>query len=316
MNSKSGGSDSSNDSMANPLHILHQQHPQQQPQPQERYVWEMRTRSPNVTPASTVLNSPDLNADLPYAPLPGRPSPTGGVGRLDSSQDSSNSYYYQRPHLHQIRVGRSPGSSQFETQDRASPGSPTDVGKADGQCLRDGEIVVFDDIDTNWMNNKAASGQHPGTNEDVLKVTKMIGQLPIAEYEGSPRRFGSQPPAGQRKRPPGFPQRVSPTTSSGGSVATPAAATASASMAKASVGNLIDLIDHEDERSSTTATTTMREKAPTFDYLYEFSETRKVLEEFFKANPEDEKRFTDYTTESGDDVASSVSETVSLVFKA
>jgi len=25
----------------------------------------------------------------------------------------------------------------------ASPGSPTDVGKADGQCLRDGEIVVL-----------------------------------------------------------------------------------------------------------------------------------------------------------------------------
>ncbi|KAH8336198.1 hypothetical protein KR074_010188 [Drosophila pseudoananassae] len=303
MNSKSG-SGSSNDSMANPPHIL-----QQQQQPQERYVWEMRTHSPNVTPASTVLNSPDLNADLPYAPLQGRQSPSGGLGmgRLESSQESSNSYYYQRPHLHQIRVGRSPGSGQFEAQDRASPGSPTDVGKADGQCLRDGEIVVFDDIDTNWMNNKAASGQHPGSNEDVLKVTKMIGQLPIAEYEGSPRRFGSQPPAGQRKRPPGFPQRVSPTTSSGGGASTPAAATASAATAKASVGNLIDLIDHEEERSSTTAAT-MREKAPTFDYLYEFSETRKVLEEFFKANPEDEKRFTDYTTESGDDVASSQQE--------
>jgi len=181
----------------------------------------------------------------------------------------------------------------------ASPGSPTDVGKADGQCLRDGEIVVFDDIDTNWMN-KASSGQRPGSNEDVLKVTKMIGQLPIAEYEGSPRRFGSQPNTntitlgGPRKRPPGFPQRVSPTTSSAGNNAT--------ASAKASVGNLIDLIDHEEERSGA-----LREKTPTFDYLYEFSETRKVLEEFFKANPEDEKRYTDYTTESGDDVASSVS---------
>ncbi|KAH8408905.1 hypothetical protein KR009_003633 [Drosophila setifemur] len=330
MNSNSC-SDSSNESMANPLHMhmnfgqpaqQHQQqqqhlNPQQlnpQQQPQERYVWEMRTRSSNVTPASTVLNSPDLNSDLPYAPLQGQ-SPSGsgqmsGYG-LDSGRDSS-SYYYQRPHLHQIRVGRSPGS-QFEHHDAlpqglTSPGSPTDVGKADGQCLRDGEIVVFDDIDTNWMN-KASSDQCPGSNEDVLKVTKMIGQLPIAEYEGSPRRFGSQPNTttttnnsfalpGPRKRPPGFPQRVSPTTSGEG-VGNNNTATA----AKASVGNLIDLNDHEEERSGTA-----REKTPTFDYLYEFSETRKVLEEFFKANPEDEKRFTDYTTESGDDVASSQQE--------
>ncbi|XP_044317050.1 uncharacterized protein LOC108045221 isoform X5 [Drosophila rhopaloa] len=319
MNSNSC-SDSSNESMVNPAHIQmtfgQQTQPQQQQsqqlqgqqQQQERYVWEMRTRSPNVTPASTVLNSPDLNAELSYVPMQGL-SPSGGGGQvpggygLNAARDSGG-YYYQRPHLHQIRLGRSPGS-QFESRDvlpqgLASPGSPTDVGKADGQCLRDGEIVVFDDIDTNWMN-KASSGQRPGSNEDVLKVTKMIGQLPIAEYEGSPRRFGSQPNSntitlgGPRKRPPGFPQRVSPTTSGGN-----ATANATNASAKASVGNLIDLIDHEEERSGT-----LREKTPTFDYLYEFSETRKVLEEFFKANPEDEKRYTDYTTESGDDVASS-----------
>ncbi|XP_044317049.1 uncharacterized protein LOC108045221 isoform X4 [Drosophila rhopaloa] len=322
MNSNSC-SDSSNESMVNPAHIQmtfgQQTQPQQQQsqqlqgqqQQQERYVWEMRTRSPNVTPASTVLNSPDLNAELSYVPMQGL-SPSGGGGQvpggygLNAARDSGG-YYYQRPHLHQIRLGRSPGS-QFESRDvlpqgLASPGSPTDVGKADGQCLRDGEIVVFDDIDTNWMN-KASSGQRPGSNEDVLKVTKMIGQLPIAEYEGSPRRFGSQPNSntitlgGPRKRPPGFPQRVSPTTSGGN-----ATANATNASAKASVGNLIDLIDHEEERSGT-----LREKTPTFDYLYEFSETRKVLEEFFKANPEDEKRYTDYTTESGDDVASSQQE--------
>lgn len=57
--------------------------------PQERYVWEMRARSPNVTPASTVLNSPDLNTDMQYSIHP-----------------------HQRQ-LQQIRVGRSPGS-QFE----------------------------------------------------------------------------------------------------------------------------------------------------------------------------------------------------------
>ncbi|KAH8354799.1 hypothetical protein KR084_008107 [Drosophila pseudotakahashii] len=319
MNSNSC-SDSSNESMVNPAHIQmnfgQQTTPQQQQQQQqqERYVWEMRTRSPNVTPASTVLNSPDLNAELSYVPLQGLSPTGGGVGGVGGGQVSggyglnaardSGGYYYQRPHLHQIRLGRSPGS-QFESRDvlpqgLASPGSPTDVGKADGQCLRDGEIVVFDDIDTNWMNKPSSGHRTPGSNEDVLKVTKMIGQLPIAEYEGSPRRFGSQPNANTnalgggggpppRKRPPGFPQRVSPTTSgttSGGNNATVSA--------KASVGNLIDLIDHEEERSGA-----LREKTPTFDYLYEFSETRKVLEEFFKANPED------YTTESGDDVASS-----------
>ncbi|KMZ10348.1 uncharacterized protein LOC6726282 isoform X2 [Drosophila simulans] len=314
MNSNSC-SDSSNESMVNPPYIQmnfgqqaqQQQSHQHQQQQQERYVWEMRTRSPNVTPASTVLNSPDLNGELSYVPLQGL-SPSGGGVQGSGSYGSnagrdSGGYYYQRPQLHQIRLGRSPGS-QFETRDvlpqgLASPGSPTDVGKADGQCLRDGEIVVFDDIDTNWMN-KASSGQRPGSNEDVLKVTKMIGQLPIAEYEGSPRRFGSQPNTntitmgGPRKRPPGFPQRVSPTTSAANNATAPA---------KASVGNLIDLVDHEEERSGT-----LREKTPTFDYLYEFSETRKVLEEFFKANPEDEKRYTDYTTESGDDVASSPQE--------
>lgn len=60
--------------------------------PQERYVWEMRSRSPNVTPASTVLNSPDLNTDVQYA-----------------------LHHQHRQHHHQIRVGRSPGS-QFEQQ--------------------------------------------------------------------------------------------------------------------------------------------------------------------------------------------------------
>lgn len=129
MNSNSC-SDSSNESMANPQIQMQinfgqqtQQHPgqHQHQQPQERYVWEMRTRSPNVTPASTVLNSPDLNAELPYVPMQAQ-SPSvvggqvlpGGYG-LTSGRDSG-SYYYQRPQLHQIQLGRSPGS-QFESRD-------------------------------------------------------------------------------------------------------------------------------------------------------------------------------------------------------
>ncbi|XP_018796754.1 PREDICTED: amyloid beta A4 precursor protein-binding family A member 1 isoform X3 [Bactrocera latifrons] len=311
--------------------------------PQERYVWEMRTRSPNVTPASTVLNSPDLNTDVQYA-----------------------LHHQHRQHHHQIRVGRSPGS-QFEQQNvmpqgLASPGgSPTDVGKVGAQCLRDGEIVVFDDIDTNWMNKTNTSGfsntinssiqhtnsvpegytsvHHQHNNEDILKVTKMIGQLPIAEYEGSPRRFGNQPLGTTKqtgtcalpKRPPGFPQRVSPIAGSQqyasmqqqlmqqevNSRSTQCAqrllqqqqqhyySTTPTSLIglnncrdNKSVGNLIDI----DERS-TPGIDGAQVKTPAFDYLYECSETRKVLEDFFKANSEDEKRFTDYT-ESGDDVGS------------
>ncbi|XP_054731399.1 amyloid-beta A4 precursor protein-binding family A member 1 isoform X1 [Anastrepha obliqua] len=323
--------------------------------PQERYVWEMRTRSPNVTPASTVLNSPDLNTDVQYA-----------------------LHHHQHRQHHQIRVGRSPGS-QFEQQNvmpqgLASPGgSPTDVGKVGVQCLRDGEIVVFDDIDTNWMNktnaasmpnaansgipyikntnDSYASAHHQHNNEDILKVTKMIGQLPIAEYEGSPRRFGNQPQGNMKqagtsaypKRPPGFPQRVSPiagaqlqqqqystmqqqlmqqelnarssqyaqlslqqqlqqyyTATPSSALATTAAIGTNNYRDNKSMGNLIDI----DDGGVPVATVDGAQvKTPAFDYLYECSETRKVLEEFFKANSEDEKRYTDYT-ESGDDVGS------------
>ncbi|XP_061385628.1 uncharacterized protein LOC116778687 isoform X1 [Danaus plexippus] len=80
-------------------------------------------------------------------------------------------------------------------------------------------------------------------DEDKNRVTRVIGELPIAEYEGSPRRYG----IGSQKAPvrsprPGFPQRVLPESRD----ATPPPGSAA------------------------------------FDYLYEFSETRKVLEEFFR----------------------------------
>ncbi|XP_068626246.1 uncharacterized protein [Battus philenor] len=79
-------------------------------------------------------------------------------------------------------------------------------------------------------------------DEDKHRVTRVIGELPIAEYEGSPRRYGlgSQKTSNRSPRP-GFPQRV---------------------------------------------VTESRDVSPppssAFDYLYEFSETRKVLEEFFR----------------------------------
>lgn len=111
------------------------------------------------------------------------------------------------------------------------------------------------------------------------KVTKVIGNLPIAVYEGSPRRYGprhvetsnqSHPtlpsahsllasPSVYPPRP-GFPQRV---------LCTPT---------KPEPGTDIPVIELEKTTPG----------ASTFDYLYEFSETRKVLEEFFKCPPADE----------------------------
>ncbi|XP_047985264.1 uncharacterized protein LOC125225549 [Leguminivora glycinivorella] len=114
--------------------------------------------------------------------------------------------------------------------------------------------------DSDMMNNKSElseSESSPGEersdaspsgvwmsgDEDKGRVTRVIGELPIAEYEGSPRRYGigSQKQAVRSPRP-GFPQRI---VTESRDVTPPSGSAA-------------------------------------FDYLYEFSETRKVLEEFFR----------------------------------
>lgn len=114
------------------------------------------------------------------------------------------------------------------------------------------------------------------------KITKVIGNLPIAVYEGSPKRYGQRHVESVQSRPvlpsahsllaspsvypprPGFPQRV---------ICTP---TDSESANDVPVTNI--------DNTNTTAST--------FDYLYEFSETRKVLEEFFKyPSADEEKRY-------------------------
>lgn len=206
-------------------------YPRGKEQERERYVWEMRTksRSPtNITPSTTVLNSPESN-------------------ELHFSQQQ------------QIRLGRSPLGIGGGGQSTTTPGdSPT----ATSRGVKDGEIVVFDDIDTQWI--KSLSKDYAGGSEDVLKVTKMIGQLQINDYEGSPRRIGfvkgnstNSTPALYPTRLPGFPQRISPKT---------------ANLHTQQPHTEKDLMDLDDNRP----------KTPTFDYLYEFSETRKVLEEFFK----------------------------------
>ncbi|XP_063395628.1 uncharacterized protein LOC134680427 [Cydia fagiglandana] len=92
-------------------------------------------------------------------------------------------------------------------------------------------------------SDASPSGVWMSEDEDKGRVTRVIGELPIAEYEGSPRRYGigSQKQTVRSPRP-GFPQRI---VTESRDVTPPSGSAA-------------------------------------FDYLYEFSETRKVLEEFFR----------------------------------
>ena len=56
------------------------------------------------------------------------------------------------------------------------------------------------------LSDASPSGVWLSGDEDKSRVTRVIGELPIAEYEGSPRRYGvgSQKPT--RSPRPGFPQ--------------------------------------------------------------------------------------------------------------
>lgn len=104
----------------------------------ERFVWEKRRRSPNTTPASTVLNSPDL---------------------------SEVNHYSHHPVQHQIKVGRSPVSQHEHSSSKnsASPVSPIVPPRQRNNrpvsLVSEGEVVVFDDIENSWSN---------GTERDSL----------------------------------------------------------------------------------------------------------------------------------------------------
>ncbi|XP_042205422.1 uncharacterized protein LOC121854749, partial [Homarus americanus] len=157
------------------------------------------------------------------------------------------------------------------------------------------------------------------------KVTK-IGNVPIAEYEGSPRRYGPRPsprthsPRGGHHAPPprpprpGFPRRVlAEEEAARESSCEPL--TATSSEANAPQGDERDVTPQEDPSSDlpgpdscseadsvspappviaiSTLTSSYSENLTTqpnpttldtdmYDYSYEMSETRKVLEEFFK----------------------------------
>lgn len=186
----------------------------------DRLQWEMRpaNRTPNTTPVSTVLNSPDLTD-------------------LDTKLRYQHSTLMQH---HQIKVGRSPVGSggNNDSNNSTNPSSPTlqtshpgrhqaEAAFSSFSLLSDGEMVVFDDIDMtmglnrNWRmsgdrdilgsspvpsgseneeedNSCASGGQEDGGKDDERnyydvdssKIQRIIGGLTIAEYEGSPRRFG------------------------------------------------------------------------------------------------------------------------------
>ncbi|XP_058840136.1 uncharacterized protein LOC131695623 isoform X2 [Topomyia yanbarensis] len=213
----------------------------------DRLLWEMRAinhRTPNTTPASTVLNSPDLTD-------------------LDTKMRYQHSTLMQH---HQIKVGRSPVGSggNNDSNNSTNPSSPTQIGGPGGavllgghqsgrqqqfssfSMLSDGDIVVFDDIESGggWRMSSSRDilGSSPVPSEseegcgdgggredenekkyydvDSTKVQRIIGGLTIAEYEGSPRRFGPidrndvSPHGGaatgrtSAMPKPGFPKRV------------------------------------------------------------------------------------------------------------
>lgn len=112
----------------------------------ERYSWEKRQTSPNTTPASTVLNSPDLIE-----------------------------VHYQ--HQHQIKVGRSPVSQQDSLESTSPMPSSENIAISStiGNSLD--YDVIYDDIADNWKSEMESQTSSSASN----KLTKMIGKYSIFE---------------------------------------------------------------------------------------------------------------------------------------
>ncbi|XP_061928069.1 uncharacterized protein LOC107992898 isoform X9 [Apis cerana] len=148
------------------------------------------------------------------------------------------------------------------------------------------------------------------SSERNHKVTRVIGELPIAQYSESPRRYGirdtqlpcllSSPSVYMTPRP-GFPQRVLPTTPNHNEKEHTSAEIIVEKAVVETNKNYSDnhavnasspKIEDEEEDSlkpsiisTDNISNLVSSGGSTFDYLYEFSETRKVLEEFFKCPP-------------------------------
>ncbi|XP_039276189.1 uncharacterized protein LOC120349720 [Nilaparvata lugens] len=128
------------------------------------------------------------------------------------------------------------------------------------------------------VSNSVSDGESisPERERADSKVTRVIGGLPIAEYEGSPRRYGPRP-------------QDNPVLPSAHSLlASPSVYMPRPGFSSVLVLRVVsdDGEGPNDEQSPSHSL--MNETRTTFDYLYEFSETRKVLEDFFK--PSDNKQ--------------------------
>lgn len=139
-----------------------------------------RCRSPNTTPASTVLNSPDLTAEINY---------------LHQHGGHNIHHHHHHPH-HQIKVGRSPVSqhdadsgnsiSPDDDTDDKSPASTTNdlclggriIDHSSNLMTLSNSHVIFDDIDEdNWR--KYPYMYNDKTDDDFYeksKCTKIIGK--------------------------------------------------------------------------------------------------------------------------------------------
>ncbi|XP_049762692.1 uncharacterized protein LOC126088553 isoform X1 [Schistocerca cancellata] len=182
------------------------------------------------------------------------------------------------------------------------------------------EVVVFDDIGESWQEQVDNTGptlhyfQSPSlTTGGEVDITerdggnrspvgaRVIGGLPIAQYEGSPRRYGPRQSSVSRHGThsvslpsaqsllnspsvypprPGFPQRVLTSQQQQASSQQP-------QQQQSPQQQQQDEQETETGSSGGDGTGT-----GAFDYLYEFSETRKVLEEFFKCPPENSVNHT------------------------
>ncbi|XP_050079922.1 uncharacterized protein LOC126567712 [Anopheles maculipalpis] len=212
----------------------------------ELHFWDGRESgtTQNTTPVSTVLHSPEpattdhepkIRFQQRHQIQVGR-SPVGSGGHNGSSDSTtaSSPVLLQQCH-HSAAVAASnivmmptAGSHVYSTQ----------------SILSDGEIVVFDDIEPNWPSSGGGGGMH-GSEMSILmgggttpskeshtdnanKIQTIIGGLTIAEYEGSPRRFGTiyssnyttpdgtiRPGSNSFPRP-GFPKRVETMSSDDG----------------------------------------------------------------------------------------------------
>uniref|UniRef100_A0A182W5I1 Protein lin-10 n=1 Tax=Anopheles minimus TaxID=112268 RepID=A0A182W5I1_9DIPT len=197
----------------------------------ELHFWDGQSgMTQNTTPVSTVLHSPEpttadhepkIRFQQRHQIQVGR-SPVGSGGHNGSSDSTTASSPVLLPHCHHPSTNAATnlvvmpaGSHVYATQ----------------SILSDGEIVVFDDIEPNWPSSGGhgsemsilVGGNTPSKEthtETATKIQTIIGGLTIAEYEGSPRRFGtiyssnySTPentirPGGNSFPRPGFPKRV------------------------------------------------------------------------------------------------------------